>query len=281
MRPDMVAVSPPGWVRYRWGKARRGVKTGTGKKGQMARGFWTGFLHGGLVGVAALAALSLAAPLPRPLPGPDAEVGPQPAQASDLPTAADTLATPKVAETSPLPQANEAEEAVADPPAEAPQADAPVADAPPADAPVAGAVDLPVGSEFGRGGDGAPSLPAPLASERPSVAEAPAVMAPTSEPAPVAITMPDPRPQPAGDQDGPVQNAPTAGEDAPQLDRPAMLARPGIPALPGRAAAEGPDAAPSMPLDLPGTPSAPGLPAPVLDLSLPPDLSDLQGLSRD
>ena len=43
----------------------------------------------------------------------------------------------------------------------------------------------------------------------------------------------------------------------------------------------GPDAAPSMPLDLPGTPSAPGLPAPVLDLSLPPDLSDLQGLSRD
>lgn len=278
MRPDMVAVSPPGWVRYRWGKARRGVKTGTGKKGQMARGFWTGFLHGGLVGVTALAALLLAVPLPQP----DAEAGAQPAQATVLPVAPDTPATAEVPEDSPVPQSGEAEEAVAaPPPAGTPQADVPVADPPPADAPVAGAVDLPVGSEFGRGGDLAPSLPASLASDRPAVAEAPAVMAPTSEPAPVAITMPDPRPQPAGDQDGPVQGAPIAGEDAPQLDRPATLARPGLPLLPGRAAAEGPDAVPLMPLDLPGTPSAPGLPAPVLDLSLPPDLSDLQGLSRD
>jgi hypothetical protein len=235
----MVAVSPPERVRYRWAKARRGVKTGTDAKGHMARGFWTGLLHGGVISIAAMAALSLAAPLSQPEAEPVVE---------------------------PTPQAAPAE------PAPAPQA---------SDAPQAGSVDLPVGSEFGRGGDAAPRLPAPLTAERPVQAEAPAVMAPTSEPAPVAVTAAEPRPQPAGEQDGPVQADPDAGEDAPQLDRPAVLAQPSLPAAPDRAmAADAPDAAPAMPLDLPGN-ATPGLAVPTLDLSLPPDLSDLQGLPRD
>lgn len=237
----MGAVSPPERVRYRWAKARRGVKTGAGMKGHMAHGFWTGLLHGGVLGIVALTALSLATPLPQPQPQP---------QPVSQPVSA--------------PQ---------------PAASRPVASRP-GDAPQAGEVDLPVGSEFGRGGDIAPRLPASLADGRPMQPEAPAVMAPASEPAPVAVTIPDPRPQPLGGQDGPVQTAPAAGEDAPDLDRPAVLAQPVAPAAPDRAMADAPDAAPAMPLDLPGNP-APGLPAPVLDLSLPPDLSDLQGLSRD
>lgn len=235
----MVAVSPPERVRYRWAKARRGVKTGTDAKGHMARGFWTGLLHGGVISIAAVAVLSLAAPLPRPEAEPAVEPTPQ--------------AVP--VEPRPAPQAG--------------------------DAPQAGSVDLPLGSEFGRGGDAAPRLPAPLTAERPVPAEAPAVMAPASEPAPVAVTAAEPRPQPAGEQDGPVQAAPDTGEDAPQLDRPAVLAQPSLPAAPDRAmAADAPDAAPAMPLDLPGR-ATPGPAVPTLDLSLPPDLSDLQGLPRD
>lgn len=218
VRPDMVAVSPPERVRYRWAEARRRVKTGTGMKGHMARGFWTGLLHGGAVSIAALAALSLAAPVPQ---------------------------------------------AERDP--------------------VAEAVDLPVGSEFGRGGDVVPRVPAPLAPGRPDGAEAPAVAAPASEPAPVAVTAAEPRPRPAGEGDGPVQGAPAAGEDAPRLDRPAALPQPAAPAAPGRTVADAPDAVPSIPPDRPAAPppATPALSAPALDLSLPPDLSDLQGLSRD
>ncbi|WP_347138534.1 hypothetical protein [Paracoccus sp. SSK6] len=220
----------------------------------MARGFWTGLLHGGVVSVLAVAALSLAAPLPQP----DPALPPAPAVVPVAPQPAPALA--------PVPQ--------------------------PGDAPQAGAVDLPVGSEFGRGGDVAPRLPVPLATDRPDQAEAPAVMAPTSEPAPVALTAADPRPQPAGDGGGPVQGAPSAGEDAPRLDRPAALPQPTALAAPDRAAADAPDAAPAVPAEEPAPiPPAtaqpeqqiptPGLPAPVLDLSLPPDLSDLQGLTRD
>lgn len=212
----------------------------------MARGFWTGLFHGGVVGIAALAALSLAAPLPQPEPAPAAEPAPEPRPVEPRPNPVKPQSARQ-----------------------------------PGDTPQAGAVDLPVGSEFGRGGDLAPSLPAPLTQDRPAQAEAPAVMAPTSEPVPVAVTIPDPRPQPAGEQDGPVQTAPAAGEDAPDLARPAALAQPVASAAPRRAMADGPDAAPAMPLDLPGANPAPGLPAPALDLSLPPDLSDLQGLSRD
>ena len=149
--------------------------------------------------------------------------------------------------------------------------------------PVAEAVALPVGSEFGRGGDVAPRPPAPLAPGRPDQAEAPAVAAPPSEPAPVAITAAEPRPKPADEGDGPVQGAPAVGEDAPRLDRPAALPQPTALAAPGRTVADAPDAAPSIPPDQPAgqAPATPGLPAPALDLSLPPDLSDLQGLSRD
>ncbi|MDQ1899277.1 hypothetical protein RAH32_02310 [Paracoccus sp. WLY502] len=223
----------------------------------MARGFWTGLLHGGVVGIAALAVLSLAAPVPQPEPA-----TPQPAELQS--------AEPQQVEPQPI-EPQPAEPQPPEPRRSEPQPD---------DAPQAGEVDLPVGSEFGRGGDAAPRLPAPLVSERPALSETPAVIAPPSEPAPPAVTEAEPRPQPTGEQDGPVQAAPDAGENAPQLERPALLAQPSLPAVPGRAMADAPDAAPAMPLDLPGA-AAPDLPAPTLDLSLPPDLTDLQGLSRD
>ena len=63
------AVSPGKSVRYRWAKAPPGVKTGrthsTDGAG-MARGFLAGAATGGLVGVLALAGLSLAVPLAPP-----------------------------------------------------------------------------------------------------------------------------------------------------------------------------------------------------------------------
>lgn len=270
MRLGIVAVSPPKRVRYRWAKARRGVNPGRGKKGQMARGFWTGLLHGGVVGIAALAALSLAAPVPRPDPAalPEAAALPAEDPAGEAPPAEIEAAETRPAEISPAGISSETPSDAATAPS-------------PADAPRAEAVDLPVGSEFGRGGDVAPRLPAPLATARPDQPEAPAVVAPTSEPAPVAITAADPRPQPAGGQDGPLQGVPAEGEAAPRLDRPAALPRPAAPVMPGRAVADAPDLAPVLRPDRDGPRPAPGLPAPALDLSLPPDLSDLQGLSRD
>lgn len=269
----MVAVSPPEWLGYRWAEARRGVKTGRDTKGHMARGFWRGLFHGGVASVAAVAALSLAVPLQQPEPAREPGV----ARPVPMPQPAPVL--------EPVPELTPEPTSV---PRPAPSAARPV------DSPVAGAVDLPVGSEFGRGGDVVPRLPAPLAVERPAQPEAPAVAAPTSEPAPVAVTAADPRPEPAGGRDGPVQTAPVLGEDAPALDRPDALAR--------RATANQPNRLPSVRVDAPlavrpepepepepepvrapvATPTpSPGLPAPMPDLSLPPDLSDLQGLARD
>lgn len=245
----------------------------------MARGFWTGLLHGGIVGVLAVAALSLAVPLPRDS-GQKDPVGDAPL--APVPQAAPVGGQPAVAETS----VGSVEPGYPPTPADASPDPVPARPAP--DAPAAAAVDLPVGSEFGRGGDAVPVMPAPLAATRPDPVRPAVVVAPESEPAPVAAAPADRRPRPDAHNDGPVQLAPDMAEDLPQIEAAVAPSRPSAPVAPGRAAADAPDAAPALPADLlpardrapvAEPPSPAGAPAP--DLSLPPDLSDLQGLSND
>ncbi|MGR3655822.1 hypothetical protein [Paracoccus sp. (in: a-proteobacteria)] len=329
----------------------------------MARGFWTGLLHGGVVSAAGLVALSLALPLPGTAPpatNPPETAGsvPQdgaakPAQATgDGPASADAVSAEpasREAETresgaraseadgsgqartpTPPDDAGPTERASATPAPDRPQAEG---------APSAGAVDLPVGSEFGRGGDLAPQMPAPLAvpGSRMRQSEAPAVAAPAAEPAPVALTGDNRRPQTEPAR-GPALASPEddAG-DAPDLTRPDAISAPAAPAVPRMAGAGAQDEAPARPTASQGdaartaparpadetapdaaavTPAAtaesvpqpanvdpaaagsrsdaadpavsggsdavaPSMPQPSLDLSLPPDLSDLRSLERD
>lgn len=268
----------------------------------MARGFWTGVVHGGLLSAAALAGLSLLAPAPwrnQTAPAPEAQSEAAPAIA----------ATPEPAVTPPADQAV--------PPDQSSSAETMPAET--SDAPLAAAVDLPVGSEFGRGGDVAPRLPAPLAvpASRMDQTEAPAVSAPAAEPAPVAITGPVERPE-ARMPGGNLTPTPMPeGEAAPDFARPSVLDAPSLVTAPDMAGASDPDQIPEarpVAADQPGiapepapeigpetdsaaapepatqVPAAGSAPVPVTatparpssapDLSTPPDLSELRGLNR-
>lgn len=147
------------------------------------------------------------------------------------------------------------------------------------------AVEMPLGSEFGRGVDEAPVLPEPgTAMERDSRAPA-AVPAPEVEAAPIARAKDNIRPETALDARMPAQAQPAPGDVAPTLDtpaEPATLSRsqsPGVPAL----AAEVPqDDLPAVTWSEDGPPAVvPSLPSPSLDLSLPPDLTDLRRMERN
>ncbi|WP_282602793.1 hypothetical protein [Paracoccus sp. PARArs4] len=146
------------------------------------------------------------------------------------------------------------------------------------DAPVADEVGLPVGSEFGRGGDVAPRLPAPVA-ETSRQSEPMAVRAPVAEPAPVRAPVDNARPQTQGQPDGPVQSRPDSAEIAPQLDLPAApQATRTDAAAPRPQQGAAPDSLPERPATG-DTAQPPALPSPALDLSLP-DLSDLPGMEQ-
>ncbi|WP_410219003.1 hypothetical protein [Paracoccus sp. (in: a-proteobacteria)] len=213
----------------------------------MAREFLTGTLHGGLLGVAALAGLSLLLPVGQEVSHPVA-VAPAPV----------------------VPQAA---------PAERPAMPA---------GPEAGSVGLPVGSEFGRGGDLAPRLPEPAnAAPRPGSEGPAAVPAPAAESAPAAMAGDTARPELLVEDRMTAPSEPEAGEDAPGLALPdASAAAPAARDVPQAPAALAPDAgqdalpevAPEPASDVP---AAPSLPAPGLDLSLPPDLTDLRQLERN
>ncbi|WP_405405451.1 hypothetical protein [Paracoccus sp. Ld10] len=179
----------------------------------MARGFLAGAATGGLVGVVALAALSLAVPL--------------------APQGHDALS-----------------------------------------------VGLPIGSEFGRGGDVAPTLPAPGAVSQRDAATRAAMPAPRDEAARVADDTMRPDLQPTDRM--PAQPVPDTIDDAPGLAlrgaAPATVTGP-IPRPAVRATQDGlPRIAPpdDAPMD-----RAPAMPAPALDLSLPPDLTDLRRMERN
>lgn len=273
------AVFPRAPVRYRWGKARRGVKPGQRTKGRMARGFWTGLVHGTVISGAALAALSLAVPLAQRVevqmpPVGDAEAqSDMPAQPSRPVPDSVTSAADDAAIAAPAANAPDPESAPSDPApviAAAPIPEPAASAAPEAattpeaasDTPQATALDLPVGSEFGRGGDVVPRLPDPLqpVESRFGQSEAPAVSAPAAEPAPVALTDPAARP----DTDAPIRELslsapPMQTEEQPQFDRPAVIGAPVAALLPGMAQTGSPDDLPAAPLALPD--ETPALPA--------------------
>lgn len=331
----------------------------------MARGFWTGLGHGGALSAGVLVLLALAWPLPRPGSGTGAQLLPGEAAAPDVAAATlpaveakpDIVSEPDEGLATATPTAAPP---VVDPPAASGPAATPSAAAPEdtgpataaasdtATAPEAQAVGLPVGSEFGRGSDVAPRLPAPLTAPDSGLrqSDAPAVSAPAAEPLPVAITGTPERPEAVRSQ--PDAPRPASVDDAPGVGRPPAADLPGFAAAPGLVAGSDRDAAPltlpePMPAvrsdpesdaqpetaaatsdlavsrpDLPAVavkpapepsseaatrpeatasvpasagsgqretevveapraaPAAPGLRSPALDLSLPPDLSDLR-----
>ena len=244
--------------------ARRRVNPGQGVTGRMAGGFWTGLTHGGLVGAGVLAALALVLPLPDDAATMrnDSPAAPVSAPATSAATSADAAPDASSAGGSATPRA--------------------------------AAVDLPVGSEFARGGDIAPVLPAPLSRSpaRQGQAEAPAVSAPPAEPAPVAVTTDAIRPD-ADRQGAPATPAAPDAVEGVELFRPAATQRPAFMQAdsPGSPVADAPppsgpnqDSPPPAGSN-PGSPdpdpaAAPidsgGMTAPILDLSLPPALSDLR-----
>ena len=190
----------------------------------MARGFWTGLLHGGVLSAAALAVLAILVPVSAP-PVTEPE-SPDPAAAVDAGPPADPAPT----DPAPVPTSAASQpEFAADP---APPA---ATDRPGSERPEAPSVDLPVGSEFARGGDIPPQLPAPLSRlpDRMGQADAPAVSAPAAEPAPVAVTADDARPETS--DTGSIRAAsegPEAVEGA-DVTRPEALGLPELPSLPG------------------------------------------------
>ncbi|RMC32411.1 hypothetical protein [Paracoccus alkanivorans] len=277
----------------------------------MARGFWTGLLHGAVISAIGLGALSLLAPLPKEIgvagsedrmagdapesvpeaetarddPGPDTGAGTAP---QEVKTGTDnTAATGATAE-------SVIEEGTAEP-----------ATAEDEDQPQATAIDLPVGSDFGRGGDASPQLPAPLASSPSERSEPSAVSAPASEPAPVAVTGAELPPEAVVPGSELSQSETPETEEGLGFDLPSSQSAPAAPEAPGKVRASGQDSLPaSTPVEAiaaqppeeevrPANSSGPSvaeseqettvpdLPSPALDLSTPPDLSDLRALQRD
>lgn len=274
----------------------------------MAGGFLKGLMHGGLLGVVALAGLSMLLPLPG---AQDRDGGAEPkvSAAASVPAAADpTPAAPAPGPESVAPERTAPEPAALEPAASA-QDPAPAVDLPGGAAPDADAVGLPVGSEFGRGGDVAPRLPAPQSASPRALGDPVAVPAPAAEPAPVALTADKVRPETLADDRMPAQTLPQDGGAAPGLTLPqtapgsaagsdALRAVPLPDQGPGQDAAPlilpatddetpggdvTPTNAPEADADAPppDAPPAPGLPSPALDLSLPPDLTDLRRLERN
>lgn len=157
----------------------------------------------------------------------------------------------------------------------------------PGDGTPSGRMDLPVGSEFGRSGDLAPRAPAPIRpTDSDRASEPMAVTAPVAEPAPRPVTHDNARPDALAGDRIPAPSQPAPADDAPDLqlpgaaaDAPMSRSLPGLAldapqdSLPNLAAI--PDAAEAQPE------TAPAMPAPGLDLSLPPDLTDLRKMERN
>lgn len=222
----------------------------------MAGGFFRGLVHG----AAAAAVMIVAGWLVRPLSEPPADALPDPHPTA--PEAQPAISAPALAE----------------------------------GGPALGTLDVPVGSEFGRSGDLPPRLPAPVSGTAALPAPAPAIAPPAAEPAPVAATGGSARPEAAPDPDAPLHGQPVPVADGPALDLPGAEGasppdRPAAPQSTSRAPRDEAPVAPAPPNPAPVSPptagplaepvAIPRLYAPALDLSLPPDLSDLRRLERD
>lgn len=315
----------------------------------MARGFWKGLLHGAGISAIGLAALSLLTPLPEQGETPSRQGESSAVGASEpVESAPSAVAAPE--EKAKMPESSESDtesgegaisggvtdaegDAVASETLDESGSAADTSDAgaepAPSDKdarPQASAIDLPVGSEFGRGGDGLPALPTPLtANSQSGQMEPPAVSAPAAEPAPVGTTAANLPPQaemlgsdlskteaPEAEEDPAVQTPSTQTAPAPielpgkvpasdQDSLPATSSGGAIPAqttaesatatgdadVTGPAEQGGEDADSAATLSDPSAAQgdqgseAPALPSPSLDLSTPPDLSDLRSLKRD
>lgn len=271
----------------------------------MARGFWTGLLHGGVLSAGALILLALVLPLPVEQ---GAGILPDP-----QPESVETSALPVVPEAQPdtvMPAAPTLDEAAgADQPAAQEMAEKPDVAIEPKEegAPAATALDLPVGSEFARGGDVAPRLPEPLATPSPRLdqSEAPAVTAPAAEPAPITVTGDARRPEAATAGDGPGLTPPEIEEIAPVPHVSPASQSPVSRQAPQMAGEAGQDNIPELSAVLPdqgeadqgisgqaaepvtsvgqtdAPQSVPALSIPAPNLSLPPDLTDLRGIARE
>lgn len=149
-----------------------------------------------------------------------------------------------------------------------------------------GQMELPVGSEFGRAGDIAPRAPSPInGGNSDRVTEPAAVPAPRAEPAPRLITDDNARPETLTGDRMPSQSQPATFDPVPDVQLPAAAGdAPMARSLPGFAVDAPQDSLPQLsrdPDDTGAQDSTPRLPAPGLDLSLPPDLTDLRKMERN
>lgn len=168
-----------------------------------------------------------------------------------------------------------------------PQDASPMVATPDEGATPSGRMDLPVGSEFGRAGDVAPRAPTPIrAGESQRQSEPVAVTAPVAEPAPRPVTDDNARPDTLAGDSMPAQSQPAPFDAAPGLQLPGGAAdAPMTRSLPGLAPDAPQDSLPQL-ADSPDAQDAqpdpaPEMPAPGLDLSLPPDLTDLRKMERN
>ncbi|WP_378944367.1 hypothetical protein [Paracoccus sp. R86501] len=168
-----------------------------------------------------------------------------------------------------------------------PDGTAPVLTVPDDGATPSGRMDLPVGSEFGRAGDVAPRAPTPIRpTDSDRASEPVAVTAPVAEPAPRPVTDDNARPDALAGDRIPAQSQPAPADAAPELQLPGVAAdAPMSRSLPGLAVDAPQDSLPSL-AAIPDAQDAlpdpaPAMPAPGLDLSLPPDLTDLRKMERN
>ena len=157
----------------------------------------------------------------------------------------------------------------------------------PGDETPSGRMDLPVGSEFGRAGDLAPRAPAPIRpTDSDRATEPMAVTAPVAEPAPRPVTHDNARPDALAGDRIPAPSQPAPVDAAPELQLPGVAAdAPMSRSLPGLAFDTPQDSLPNLAAIPDATEAqpepAPAMPAPGLDLSLPPDLTDLRKMERN
>lgn len=267
-------------------------------RGRMAGGFFWGFIQGAVLSGVALAGLSLMRPVEAPPRAGAGAEAPEARPADPTPTPvsepradpdAGTAARGPAADRLDLPVGSEFGRAGDLPPlvpgsasgsAPARSGAAPAIAAPEADAGAAPRLDAPTALPETLPDAGAPAQPAPDAGgDSPALAlpeDRPAVAAPAAAPALPALQ------QGSAPDDGPRLPAPDLAPDA----------APAVPAAaPGDDLPEAPapeqggqvqrTPAQTSPAQTSPAPTSPPLPSPALDLSLPPDLSDLRRLERN
>lgn len=266
----------------------------------MAGGFWKGLLHGAVVGVVGLGGLSLLNPVTREDKAPQVDAGGK---------AEPTESTPAPAQQQPETEAGAMHDSkTGDQGKGAGRAD--ISDNDDDNGkPQAMTVELPAGSEFGRGSDTTPRRPAALPTHAPVVRPSPlAATAPADEAVSARELPAELRP----DSGMPAQSELPESETMPEFDLPGAQPVPTGGEAPALVGLEAPDSLPATAIpqlaepqiteqkqlsgqeqdsdaveqDAGGQEAAqasptPVLPAPSLDLSMPPDLSELRALERD